>query len=225
MDPSGFTRGIFFSMKKTLFILLLFSFSTCFCQVEKPLRIQVYAGGPSLLKMAFKIASKYQDEFTYSGYPGLGVSIDYKLKSWISVGAEFNYRYGQIDFDISDSAFYEVVNDRFDIVNTIFNPFGHYTLKLPRYRFMANVNFHLLKEYSASDLYISLGLGINRLKPQLYLNDQSIVILNRYIGFISLPVAYRISLGYSYHVIPSIGIFGELGVGGPIFSGGITARF
>jgi hypothetical protein len=210
-------------MKKAL--LILFSFSTCFGQVEKPLRIQVYAGGPSLLKMAFKIASKYQDEFTYSGYPGLGVSLDYKLKSWISVGAEFNYRYGQIDFDISDSAFYQVVNDRFDIVNTIFNPFGHYMLKLPRYRFMANVNFHLLKEYRASDLYISLGLGINRLKPQLYLNDQSLVMLNRYIGFISLPVAYRISLGYSYHFLPSVGIFGELGVGGPIFSGGITARF
>jgi len=212
-------------MKKALLILLLFFFSTGFGQVGKPLRIQVYAGGPSLLKMAFKIASKYQDEFTYSGYPGLGASLDYKLKSWISVGAEFNYRYGQIDFDISDSAFYEVVNDRFDIVNTVFNPFGHYTVKLPRYRFMANVNFHLLKEYSASDLYISLGLGINRLKPQLFLNNQSVEILNRYIGFISLPVAYRISMGYAYHFTSSLGIFGELGVGGPVFSGGITARF
>jgi hypothetical protein len=212
-------------MKKALFIALSLCFSTCFGQVEKPLRIQVYAGGPSLMKMAFKISSKYQDEFAFSGSPGFGVSMDYKLKSWISVGAEFNYRYGQIDFDISDSAFYQVINDRFDIVNTVFDPFGHYTLKLPRYRFMANVNFHFLKEYSASDLYLSLGLGINRLKPQLYLNDQSLVILNRYIGFISLPVAYRISLGYSYHFIPSVGIFGELGVGGPIFSGGITARF
>jgi hypothetical protein len=212
-------------MKKALLILLLFSFSTCFGQLEKPLRIQVYAGGPSLLKMAFKIASKYQDEFTYSGYPGLGVSLDYKLKSWISVGAEFNYRYGQIDFDISDSAFYGVMHDRFDIVNSMFNPFGHYTLKIPRYRFMANLNFHLLKELSTSDLYVSMGIGINRLKPQLYLNNQSLVILNQYIGFISLPLAYRISLGYSYHFSPSIGIFGELGLGGPIFSGGITARF
>ncbi len=212
-------------MKKVLLIPLLFYISTCFGQVTKPLRLQVYAGGPSFMKMAFKISSKYQDEFTFSGYPGLGVSLDYKLKSWISVGAEFNYRYGQIDFDISDSAFYEVVNDRFDIVNTVFSPFGHYTLKLPRYRFMANMNFHLLKEYSASDLYFSLGLGFNRLKPQLYLNNQSLEILNRYIGFISLPVAYRISLGYSYHFIPSVGIFAELGVGGPIFSGGITARF
>ena len=90
---------------------------------------------------------------------------------------------------------------------------------------MANVNFHLLKETSASDLYFSLGIGVNRLKPQLYLNNQNLEILNRYIGFISLPVAYRISMGYAYHFTPSIGIFGELGVGGPVFSGGITARF
>ena len=212
-------------MKKSVFILFLVCFSSCFGQVERPLRVQVYAGGPSLLKMAFKISSKYQDEFIYSGYPGLGISLDYKLKSWVSIGAEFNYRYGQIDFDISDSAFYEVVNDRFDIVNTDFNPFGHYTLKLARYRFMANVNFHLLKETSKSDLYFSLGLGINRLKPQLYLNNQNLEILNRYIGFISLPVAYRISMAYAYHFTPFIGIFGELGVGGPVFSGGITAQF
>ena len=218
-------QGDFFIMKKSIFILFLVSLSTCFGQVERPLRIQVYAGGPSLLKMAFNISSKYQDEFTYSGYPGLGLTLDYKLKSWVSIGAEFNYRYGQIDFDISDSAFYEAVNDRFDIVNTAFNPFGHYSLKIPRYRFMANVNFHLLKETSASDLYFSLGIGVNRLKPQLYLNNQNLEILNRYIGFISLPVAYRISMGYAYHFTPSIGIFGELGVGGPVFSGGITARF
>ncbi len=212
-------------MKKVVLFGLLFSLSTCFAQVERPLRIQVYAGGPSLLKMAFKISSKYQDELTYSGYPGMGIALDYKLKSWVSLGAEFNYRYGQIDFDINDSAFYQVINDRFDLVNDLFNSFGHYTLKVPRYRFMANVNFHLLKEGSTSDMYFSLGLGFNRLKPQLYLNGQNLVFLNRYIGFISLPLAYRISMGYAYHFTPSIGIFGELGVGGPIFSGGITARF
>ena len=221
-----FARGIFFAMKKRIaLILLLVSMNTSFAQVAHPFRIQVYTGGPSLLKMAFKISSNYQDELNYSGYPGMGVNIDFKLKSWFSLGAEFNYRYGQIDFDINDSSFYQEITDRFDIVNELINPFGHYTLKVPRYRFMVNANFHLLKELSRSDLYITMGIGLNRLKPQLYLNGQNLQFLNRYIGFISLPVAFRFSTGYSYHFTQNIGIFGEIGFGGPIFSAGLTARF
>lgn len=213
-------------MKKLIaLILLLVSINPSIAQVAHPFRFQVYTGGPSLLKMAFKISSNYQDKVTYSGNPSIGFVADYKLKSWFSVGLDVNYRYGQMDFDVSDSMFFQEWDDRLDIVLGVFDPFGHYTLKIPRYRVMANMNFHFLKAYSRSDLYLSLGLGVNKVKPKLYIDGQNLQFLNRYIGRISFPLAYRISMGYAFHFTENFGVFSEVGLGGPIISGGLTARF
>jgi hypothetical protein len=33
------------------------------------------------------------------------------------------------------------------------------------------------------------------------------------------------SVGYSFHFIENVGIFTEVGLGGPILSAGLTARF
>ena len=194
-------------------------------RIEQPFRVQVYTGGPSWVKMGVNFSNNYQDEVTYSGVPLLGVEFDYKIVDWFSIGVDASYRFGQIEFDILDSTFYTDINDRWDVdLSEYADPFGHYEMKIPRFRAMVKANFHVLPAESRADLYFTAGVGYNRAKPRLFLNDNEIKFVNT-IGKFSLPVAYRTSVGYSYHFMNNLGVFAEVGLGGPIVSGGITARF
>lgn len=188
-------------------------------------RTQVYTGGPTILKSAFKLSNRFQDAATYQGKPLIGAEFDYRPVSWFSVGADVSYRYGQVSFDVLDSTLFTEIKDKWGVqLSDYVDPFGHYELKIPRLRVMVKANFHVLPEESISDLYFTLGIGYNRVKSSLYLNDQEINYVNR-IGTFSMPLAYRTSVGYGLHFTKNIGAFVEVGIGGPIISGGITARF
>jgi hypothetical protein len=214
-------------MRRYLFLFgLYFSVTTTVAQignVEKPFRIQLYTGGPSMLKMAFNYSNKFQDAVSYKGLPGIGGEIGYKFNDWFSLGFDFNYRYGQVDFDILDSTLFEEIDDKWNIDLGSFDPFGHYTLKIPRLRGTLVANFHVLPAEKRSDLYFSLGVGFNKVRARLYLDDQKINFQK--LGNISMPLAYRTSIGYAYHFTENLGIFSEVGLGGPLISAGLTARF
>lgn len=190
---------------------------------ENPFRVQVYAGGPSMLKMAFNYSNKFQDAVTFKGLPGIGGEFSYKFTDWFSLGCDINYRYGQVDFDVSDSTLFEEIDDKWNIDLGKYDPFGHYTLKIPRLRTTIVANFHVLPAESNSDLYFSLGFGFNKVRARLYLDDQKIDF--KKLGNISMPLAYRTSVGYAYHFVDNVGVFAEVGLGGPLISAGITARF
>lgn len=192
---------------------------------KHPFRIQVYSGGPSLLKTAFKISENFQDEVTYSGRMLIGIEVDYKITDWFSVGLDGSYRYGQINFDVTDSTFFNEIRDKWDVdVSQIVNPFGEYEMRVPRFRGMAKVNFHVLPAESQSDLYFSAGIGYNRFKPRLYKDGSELKFFKRF-SSLSWPVSYRTSVGYTYHPIENVGLFAEAGLGGPIISGGVSVRF
>ena len=194
-------------------------------QVDQPFRIQVYTGGPSLTKVAVDVSNNFQDKLTYSGVPLIGMEFDYKIVDWFSIGLDASYRFGQVEFDVMDSTFFEEVNDRWDInLSNYIDPFGHYELKIPRFRGMLKANFHVLPAESRSDLYFTAGIGYNQSRPKLFIDNNEVEVVSR-VGLVSLPVSYRTSVGYSYHFINNLGVFAEVGIGGPIFSGGITARF
>lgn len=217
-------------MMRTILFIGLLAFSFKFMaqgvgSVDKPFRIQVYTGGPSILKSAFRLSSSFQNEVTFNGKSLIGLSADYRILSWLSVGVDASYRYGQLDFTLSDSTNFNYIRDKWGIdVSEIANPFGHYELKFPRFRMMVSGTVHCLKAESESDLYIQIGLGYNHVRPKLYKDEVEIQYFNK-IGTFSLPVAYRLSVGYAYHFAGYFGVFGELGIGGPIFSGGLSVRF
>ncbi len=218
-------RSLFFLFLTALVSLQSFGQDNEFLQAKHPFRIQVYTGGPSLLKTAFKISENYQDEITYSGVPQIGLEVDYKLADWISVGVDCSYRYGQLDFNVQDTAFFREVEERIGFeITEIVNPYGDYVVKVPRFRGMAKVNFHVLPADSRSDLYFTAGIGYNRFKPRLFKDGNEIKIVKRFSTF-SWPVSYRTSMGYSIHPIENVGLFAEVGIGGPIISGGVTVRF
>lgn len=192
---------------------------------KHPIRIQVYTGGPSLLKSIVKFSENYQDKVTFSNGGMIGGEIDFKPLDWLSVGIDCSYRHGQINFGIYDSTFFQDVRDKWDIdMTNIVDPFGSYEMKVPRFRGMAKVNFHVLKPESKSDLYFTVGVGYNRSKPRLYKDGEELKFFKRFTT-LSLPMAYRTSVGYTFHPIENLGVFAEVGIGGPIVSAGISARF
>jgi len=212
---------------KTFFIVLFLSVGIQFAnaQVARPFRVQVYTGGPSILKTAFKFSSSFQDLVHYSGKSLIGFSADYRLNNWLSVGLDATYRYGELNMDITDSSDYVYLRDKWGLnEDDIPNPYGHYRLELPRYRIMAMVTAHALGTDQPSDLYAQFGLGYNRVAPMLFLNDKEVEYFKK-IGTFALPLAYRLSAGYAYHFKNYVGIFGEIGIGGPIFTIGVSGRF
>jgi len=213
---------------KNLFLLLALSFTmksvAQIGQADKPFRVQTYVGGPSMLKLAFKFSNQFQDKVNYQGKPGMGIEVGYKLFDWLSLGVDMNYRYGQIDFTVEDSTFFQEIDDKWNIDLSGFDPFGHYVMKVPRFRTTILANFHVLPAESRSDLYFTLGIGFNKVRARLYLDD-NLIDFSKRLGTISMPLAYRMSAGYSYHFTENIGVFTEVGLGGPLLSAGLTARF
>ena len=194
-------------------------------QVSHPFRVQVYSGGPSILKTAFNFSSSFQDLVTYSGTALIGFSADYRVNNWLSVGLDATYRYGELNMDITDSSDYVYLRDKWGLNEAdIPNPYGHYRLELPRYRIMAMATVHALGTEQPSDIYAQFGLGYNRVAPMLYVNEKEVEYFKR-IGTFSLPLAYRLSAGYAYHFANYVGVFGEIGIGGPIFTVGVSGRF
>lgn len=225
-------QNFFKARKEHLFpIVMLIILISClsfkgFSQTEKPRRlsIQVYTGGPSLLKWAFKFSSQFQDKITYQGLPGIGGEVNYRFNRWVSASADLYYLYGRLEMNVDDLSFYDEIRDKWGIQFNGLNPLGTYRMELPRYKGTLNVFLHALKEESASDLYLSAGLGYNRLKAILYKDDVKIPYSSS-LGAISLPIAYRFAVGYAYDFAPMIGLFAEVGLGGPVFSFGVNARF
>ena len=214
-------------MKTYLLSIVLCLGTTQFvkAQVEHPFRVQFYTGGPSILKAAFKFSSSFQDKVHYSGKALIGFSADYRLNNWLSVGLDASYRYGELNMDINDSTDYVYLRDKWGLNEAdIPNPYGHYKLELPRYRIMAMATIHALGTDQPSDVYAQFGLGYNKVAPYLTLNGNEVEFFKR-IGTFSLPLAYRLSAGYAYHFKNYVGIFGEIGIGGPIFSIGLSGRF
>lgn len=188
-------------------------------------RVQAYVGGPSLMKKAVNFSNKFQDKVTWQGTPLMGVEFDYRFAEWFSLGADVAFRTGKVQFDVMDSTFFEEIDNRWDVdVSDFVDPFGHYELKVVRTRVMVKANFHVLPAESRSDLYFTAGIGYNNLNTGLTLDDKRVPFFNK-VGKISMPIAYRTSMGYSYNFTENIGVFGEVGLGGPIVSGGLNVKF
>lgn len=221
----GLRKQRHFPFKIVVFLLLCWHFNG-FAQNDRARKfsVQVYTGGPSLLKWAFKFSTQYQDKITYAGLPGVGGEINYRFNRWVSASADLYYRYGRLEMNVDDLSFYNEISAKWGIQLVGVNPYGSYRLELPRYKGTLNVLVHALKEESASDIYLSAGLGYNHLKAKLYKEDQELEF-TKSIGTISLPIAYRIAAGYAYDIAPMIGLFTEIGIGGPVFSFGVNARF
>jgi len=224
---------LFFLSMKFLFTVLFVI--TCFIRVEGQnafqgpyyVKAHAYIGGPSLAKTLFKFSGSLKEKITYENTPLFGGNVEAYVFNWLTVGAEFTYRHSDISYEITDSTLFQEFDEKLglDLTDlTGINPLGKYTLDLQRLRILAKATAHVIPNAERSDLFVCLGLGYNGLNYKLTKDDQVIDFTEK-IPKLSLPVAFRLSLGYSYYFIPNLGITGEIGVGGPLLTIGLSGRF
>ena len=188
---------------------------------------QVYVGGPAWARKIYNFSTKFQDVISFSGTPTIGGNAQFFFYDWLSAGVEVTYRRTTLSYDVTDSTLYNELEDKLGIRiedYTNFNPFGTYNLDLKRLRVLAKVNFHFLPDAKHSDFYLNLGVGYNGLLTKFSKDGASVPFVNK-VPNLSLPVSFRLGLGYSYYFINNLGVTAEVGLGGPLFSIGLSGRF
>jgi hypothetical protein len=95
-----------------------------------------------------------------------------------------------------------------------------YEVSVPRPRVVLRGNFHLGNS-DMVDPYLALGLGYSGTKVVIRTDDP--VFNENTLRFpISIPLAYRIGFGTRVMLTRYVGLSGEIGLGGPLITGGIA---
>jgi hypothetical protein len=191
--------------------------------------IEPYIGFPNVTKY-FPILALNQEPknvTSYAGLPPSGFRYSYMLTDDISFGVD-------VIFDRS----------RKDIVSTdtVFQNGGWQYLYYEgkriqtRLRLQFRMNFHLPIAQPNADSYIGLGFGTNNrwLKDYIKVVDSTDLsypnfdwVLQRKIygkDAILIPFSMRVCFGYRYYFNYNLGIVGEIGVGGPLLSIGLSYK-
>jgi hypothetical protein len=190
--------------------------------------LEGYYGAPNFgvisanfLKLAVEpVIRKYVPELneavdlTISGLGPLGGRFEYLVRDRIGLGVDFIYNSTTCAFAI----------DTFDVNGTNIGPMG-ITYKMTRLRGHFRFNYHFCNT-KRWDIYCGLGAGFNnrihKFSAQFHL-VQDWDLGKAFSG--SYPYSARTCLGFRFYPTKVIGIGMELGLGGPLVSGGISARF
>jgi hypothetical protein len=92
-----------------------------------------------------------------------------------------------------------------------------------RLRLQGRLNFHLPITQPNADSYIGLGFGTNNRWVRDYKNG----VLDRELkgsSAILIPFSMRVCYGYRYYFSYRLGIVGEIGIGGPLLSFGLSYK-
>ncbi|OFX40654.1 MAG: hypothetical protein A2X08_16750 [Bacteroidetes bacterium GWA2_32_17] len=196
-------------MKKFIFIIIVacsVSFASqtnAQCLEKGKIMIDVYYGWPNLLSKALK--TFYITGSTYSGYKAtsmgpLGGRFEYLLGGKIGLGLEVNYANSGIEWTET--------------------PYT-YKVSAPRLSIMPRFNYHFINKDNF-EMFIAAALGYKSWNINFETNDPN------YSGNISYnpsSFGYRFAWGMRLFFTDNIGANFELGVGGALLTGGLTAKF
>ena len=93
-----------------------------------------------------------------------------------------------------------------------------YTATLTKQRFLGKAYLHFLEDDN-TDGYITAGLGSS--STNISTNDPNNKVQQ---NITILPISIRLGVGFRHFFNQTIGINGEVGIGGPLIQGGISIR-
>ncbi len=96
----------------------------------------------------------------------------------------------------------------------------NYSISVKRPRVLGRLNVHLLKS-RIIDPYFALGVGYNGTKANVTTDDPLFSNLNLPFDF---PIAARAAFGMRLMIFKYVGIGAEVGLGGPLVTGGVSIR-
>ncbi len=204
-------------MKKVITVIAM-SFAATFgmnnsavAQVEQGnFIIDAYYGYPNFGKKLADGVNTASSEITIGGIGPAGIRLEYMLADNFGLGIDFIYNSTNLSFT-ADS----LNND-----GTVFRTYDVKT-SMQRIRVMLRANYHFVQT-DVMDAYVGFGAGTNNRIWGLETdfpnyNDQSF-------GATALPVSARIALGTRFYFTQNIGLNVELGIGGPLISGGLSIK-
>lgn len=205
-------------MKKVLTIVmatfaLTFGFNhNAAAQVEQGnIIIDPYYGYPNFgKKLADAIVGDSAENINITGIGPAGLRAEYLISDNFGVGID---------------AIYNSVGVEYDYTVTDVSGTNTYTSKVnqQRIRVQLRMNYHFVQT-DAVDAYVGFGAGTNIRRYTTTSTDPDYVTPDALSGAL-IPVSLRIALGTRFYFTENIGLNVELGLGGPMISGGVSIKF
>lgn len=147
-----------------------------------------------------------------------GLRTEFMVNNWLGLGADAMYNQANATFDRTEIDGY--------VGGVAVYGIHHYELTLNRTRIQARINFHIPVKSKRLDWYGGLAFGSNAMKTTLMRDGQKTQNTDDVQPrFHYLSISARTSLGFRYYPTKFVGVSFELGIGGPIFTTGVSTRF
>ena len=198
---------------------LLLSFGTNFSNAQAVetgnIIIDPYYGYPNFGRGIVQVITSYEDLSEANIKPTVigpaGLRFEYMVADNFGIGFDFIYNSAAITFDKDSLNSDNTVHSTYEV-----NAYSR------RYRFQIRANYHFVQEDNF-DAYVGFGAGSNT-RSIRFTTDYPNYRNNGGSGSL-LPFSARIALGTRYFFSDNIGLNLELGIGGPLISGGLSFKF
>lgn len=172
--------------------------------------LDAYYGYPNFGKKLADGVNTASSEITVGGIGPAGMRLEYMLADNFGLGIDFIYNSTNLSFTADSLNLDGSVYRTYDVKSS-----------MQRIRVMLRANYHFVQT-DAMDAYVGFGAGTNNriwgIKTDFpNYDDESIYAT-------ALPVSARIALGTRFYFTQNIGLNVELGVGGPLISGGLSIK-
>ena len=205
--------------KYLVFFIFLFTKFTVSSQISFTSNqlIESYLGFPNLGRLSAQITDtsilEKQDQ-KFSGIGPSGFRYSYMLSDDFSIGIELMYNALKENYRTSQDVY---MNNAWTLINK------NMLVSTQRLRIHVRMNFHFSAFSDMSDSYLGLGFGTNNKWKKTSENGNVIEKISGSQAVI-LPFSLRLCYGYRYFFNYNWGINGEVGLGGPLLSLGLSFK-
>lgn len=195
-------------------VAMSFGFNnTASAQVEQgSIIIDPYYGYPNFGKsFADLVAGDSSSNVNITGIGPCGLRAEYLVADNFGVGFDFIYNSVGVEYDYNSwdtNGFQQTYTDK---------------VNQQRFRIQLRINYHFVQT-DVLDAYVGFGAGSNTRRVTYTSTDPTFTEPDAISGAF-IPVSVRIALGARYYFIPNLGLNMELGIGGPVISGGLSLKF
>jgi outer membrane protein W len=178
--------------------------------------IDPYFGFPNFGKALLQASvTEGATDVKVGGVGPLGLRVEYLVGDRFGLTLDGIYNTSSLTFSDLGSV-YNSTTGMYEYVNY------DYKLKMSRLRVQVGMNYHLGFGNENLDPYIGIAAGSNNRTFSTTSNDPNYV--NESLSGTLLPVSMRLRAGMRFYFTENIGINFEIGLGGPVLSGGLSVR-
>ena len=173
--------------------------------------IDPYYGYPNFGSTFAKSLEGTVDNINVTGIGPAGLRAEYMVADNFGLGIDFIY----------NSVNVKGTSDSLNTDGTVYKTYDVKTFA-QRYRVHLRMNYHFVST-DAVDAYVGFGVGTNIRRFGVvtdYPNFDDSAVSGALI-----PISARLALGMRYYFTENIGLNLELGIGGPVMSGGLSLKF